>query len=855
MGVAKKKRRSMSKKKPQPKKVKAPSQPKKSAAPRTDSAWMFELLAVLFGAVGLFLLTSILSYQFEHFRGSLGSGPGNLMGPLGDIVSTLGVGFLGWGTLLPVALLLGLSAVCWYASSWHEEDLALTVESRGLFVVGLFGVILFGTVLLSILFGRAGGGSLGNLLSVPLLQLLNVTGASLVVCGALLLSVAFTLQRSTGPLLYRFAKVLLVGARFALLRIPFTATIRLSRFLNTLLIRLTGWCALPERERKEDLEEAVKDDYSDLPPPRVRKNVIPEEVEEEEEEFEEAPPVVVKRRDKPQNQKSRGFFSGRQKKKKTLTNKVTAEYHPPDLQLLTAGEISQSAEDDDILLKKSRVIESKLRDFGIAGRVTEVHPGPVITLFEFEPAPGVKVGKIASLQDDLSMSLRASSIRIIAPIPRKGTVGIEVPNKQHDIVRLRDLLESEVFTRAESTLTLPLGKDTYGDPVVADIATMPHLLIAGATGTGKSVCINTLLVSLLYRASPADLGLILIDPKILELSIYEGIPHLKVPVVTVPKQAKAVLEWAVKEMDKRYRLMQQHGVRNIDGYNRLVRGEDEEGEVKKEAPPLPEDIIDLSDDEVVEEGTIEDGDDSEGETRNPRSIIFEELEPLSKVVIVIDELADLMLSVGRDIEDLIARLAQKARAAGIHLVVATQRPSVDVITGLIKANFPARLSFRVSSRIDSRTILDSMGAEKLLGRGDMLVMLPGAVHVKRVHGAFVSDGEVRRVVEALKENNVVEYDEEILDVCEKALIEDSNSSGDSGGGDEYDPLYDEAVNLVVEKGQASTSMIQRQFRIGYNRAARIIDCMESEGVVGPMDGAKPREVLLRPGEGYGDDQF
>jgi S-DNA-T family DNA segregation ATPase FtsK/SpoIIIE len=478
--------------------------------------------------------------------------------------------------------------------------------------------------------------------------------------------------------------------------------------------------------------------------------------------------------------------------------------------------------------------------------VTQVHPGPVITLFEFEPAAGVKVGRIAALQDDLAMSLKASSIRIIAPIPKRGTVGIEVPNKHRAMVRLRDCLETEAFTGAESILSVPLGKDTYGDAVVVDIATMPHLLMAGATGTGKSVCINALLLSLLYKAHPSELGLILIDPKVLELSIYDGIPHLRVPVVTDPRQAKAVLSWAVKEMDRRYRYMQRFGVRNIDGYNRIVAGESDDKEESKESAQE-------SADPLQSEGVEADGaaSDAEEGKNSIEPIGAEQLKPLPKIVIVIDELADLMLTVGREIEELITRLAQKARAAGIHLIVATQRPSVDVITGLIKANFPARLSFRVSSRIDSRTILDSMGAEKLLGKGDMLFMLPGAVPLKRVHGAFVSDQEVQKVVGALKAQCGPQYDENIIAACEKALAEENGSGSEGGGGepnpDDFDPFYDKAVELVVEKGQASTSMIQRTFRIGYNRAARIIEMMEREGVVGKMDGVKPREVLAPPG--------
>jgi S-DNA-T family DNA segregation ATPase FtsK/SpoIIIE len=373
---------------------------------------------------------------------------------------------------------------------------------------------------------------------------------------------------------------------------------------------------------------------------------------------------------------------------------------------------------------------------------------------------------------------------------------------------------------------------------------MPHLLMAGATGTGKSVSINAVLCSLLYRNSPADVGFILIDPKILELSVYEGIPHLRVPVVTTARQAKAVLEWAVSEMHRRYRLMQRFGVRGIDSYNKVVRGE---VEPDRKPQRLAENVVMLREEEVIQSGTID-----KTESIDPKlddQLPIEQLKPLPKIIIVVDELADLMLSVGREIEELITRLAQKARAAGIHLVIATQRPSVDVITGLIKANFPARVSFRVASRVDSRTILDQMGADKLLGKGDMLVMLAGAEGLRRVHGAFVSDTEVKKVVQAARESCSPQYDQRIIAICQKALEEEQNKGEDGEPGsspDEYDEFYDQAVDLVLQKGQASTSMLQRAFRIGYNRAARIIEVMEKEGVVGPMDGAKPREVLAPP---------
>ncbi len=508
------------------------------------------------------------------------------------------------------------------------------------------------------------------------------------------------------------------------------------------------------------------------------------------------------------------------------------KYLPPSISLLSTGEVSNIRLGEGDFRKVELAISEQLASFNIQGQVTERHTGPLVTLYEFQPARGVKVGRITSLQDEIAMGLKASAIRVIAPIPGKDTVGIEVPNPEREVVSLRDVIESSQFTSSASSLTIAVGKDACGIPVVLDIAKMPHLLIAGATGTGKSVCINSILLSLLYRASPDELGLILIDPKILELSVYEDIPHLRVPVVTDCRRARVVLDWAVKEMDRRYRLMQQFGVRSIDSYNAFVKGEGEGAGAGAGGQGV--DAVLFS--EVPATEVSEDLEASQ---------VVERLQPLPKIVIVIDELADLMFQVGREVEELITRLAQKARAAGIHLVVATQRPSVDVVTGLIKANFPARMSFRVASRIDSRTILDSMGAERLLGRGDMLLMLPGAGPLRRVHGAFVADEEVVSWVTQLKMTSSPRYDKRILALYEREEAKEQGQGGDDEvTGVDYDPQYDQAVALVVAKGQASTSMVQRALRIGYNRAARLIEQMEREGIVGPMDGVKPREVLI-----------
>ena len=496
-------------------------------------------------------------------------------------------------------------------------------------------------------------------------------------------------------------------------------------------------------------------------------------------------------------------------------------YHMPAASLLEHEGGSPRPIDRESLTMAARMLEKKLLDFGVEGDVVEVKPGPVVTMYEFAPAPGVKVNKIANLQDDLAMALQAVSIRIVAPIPGRGVVGIEIPNKDRETVYLKEIIESDAFRRNGGKLPMALGKDIFGQVVVSDLSRMPHLLVAGSTGSGKSVSINTMILSLLYRATPDDVRLIMIDPKMLELSIYEGIPHLLLPVVTNPKKASLALAWAVREMERRYQLMADKGVRNIDGYNRKLAKEAKEPQ--KPAPEAPEtaeiDQLDLPPvDEPVEE--LEHG-------------------HLPYIVLIVDELADLMMVAGREIEESIARLAQMARAAGIHLILATQRPSVDVITGLIKANFPTRISFKVFSRTDSRTVLDSMGAESLLGMGDMLFLPPGVGYLQRVHGAFVSELEVQRVVEFLARQAQPDYDPSILKAPPAA---DGQGSED----EDYDDLWDEAVKIVTDSRKASISMLQRHLRVGYNRAARMIERMEREEIVGPADSSgKPREVLAR----------
>ncbi|MBI5889650.1 MAG: DNA translocase FtsK 4TM domain-containing protein [Nitrosomonadales bacterium] len=481
----------------------------------------------------------------------------------------------------------------------------------------------------------------------------------------------------------------------------------------------------------------------------------------------------------------------------------------PPLHLLDEAKQQVEVVSAETLEFTSRLIERKLKDFGVEVKVVGAYPGPVITRYEIDPAVGVKGSQIVHLVRDLARALSVVSIRVVETIPGKAYMALELPNPKRQIVHLSEILGSQVYAEMNSALTIAMGKDISGKPVVADLGKMPHVLVAGTTGSGKSVAINAMILSLLYKSTPQQVRLLLVDPKMLELSVYEGIPHLLAPVVTDMRQAAAALNWGVGEMDKRYKLMSALGVRNIAGYNQQVR------DAVKAGKPLT----------------------------NPFSITPENPEPLEElpfIVIFIDELADLMMVVGKKVEELIARLAQKARASGIHLVLATQRPSVDVITGLIKANVPTRVAFQVSSKIDSRTILDQMGAEALLGQGDMLYLPPGSGYPQRVHGAFVSDQEVHRVTEYLKAQGEPNYIEGVL----TSLDEPTDGEYDGGGGDaEADALYDQAVEIVLKTRRPSISLVQRHLRIGYNRAARLIEAMEKAGLVSPMQGNGNREVL------------
>ena len=536
--------------------------------------------------------------------------------------------------------------------------------------------------------------------------------------------------------------------------------------------------------------------------PRV---VPPPVLEEEEDDFEDPlflEPPVLQPKPKPSIPRP---AARRPEKPPRREIKLTHDALPP-MSLLTEGPKVDTINDEvhKKFIEIGHLIEARCREFSVDGEVTAYHPGPVVTTFEFKPSAGVKYAKVVNLGDDLALALKAESIRI-ERISGSSTVGIEVPNRKRELITLRDIIETEAFSASSSLLTLALGKDIHGEPLVTDLSKMPHLLVAGATGAGKSVGLNSMIVSLLYKALPSQLRMLMIDPKMVEMKVYEDIPHLLHPIITDPKLASTALIWAVNEMENRYRTLAECGVRNIDQYNALLKDPDLYRRAKKLAADAP----------------------------TPHD------EPLQYIVIIIDEFADLMMVASKDVEDSVTRLAQKARAVGIHLIIATQRPSVDVITGVIKANLPSRISFQVASKIDSRTILDTQGAEKLLGNGDMLFLPPGTARIRRLHGAYVSESEINDIVEYVKKH---QGEPKFLEEITK--LEEEKNGVD---GIEYleDPKYDDAVRVVLSTGQASASYLQRRLKLGYSRAARLIEIMEANGVVGPSQGSKPREILIR----------
>ena len=735
-----------------------------------------EIAGVVLFALAVFLFLSVISYSpsdpslsnYETSRAKIS----NIGGIIGSYLADLLIRFLGLSAYwLPLFLLitsvkLFLDAGFLFRPGWIGGFVGLIVTTSGLFAHAYKLIPLVDTPF-------AAGGFVGTLLSEYLNALFNPGGTFIFLLLGLIVSLIVTVDLSVVTALRKAYGV----------------------------ARSTG--------------RGIRS-YAEIGREKVTDYLKEDEVEEQKREAptkaEKRPPPLIREEKAPAQERTR-------KKKVEQTAFEFAQprgaYILPPLTLLDDVPRRDTKQRRENLIANARLLEKKLADFGVEGKVTEVKPGPVITMYELEPAPGVKINKIANLSDDLALALKAPSVRIVAPIPGKAAIGIEIPNPERDSVTLRDAVDNEAFAQSKNRLPIALGEDITGAPVIADLIRMPHLLIAGTTGSGKSVFLNALICSLLFKAPPDEVKFLMIDPKRLELAAYEGLPHLLHPVVVDPKEAASVLRWAVEEMENRYRIIGETGEKSVDKFNRFV-------EKKQQGR---ERIID------------------EGQAQLPMD---EAAEPAQKplpaklpyIVIVIDEMADLMMVAQRNVEESLTRLAQMARASGIHLILATQRPSVDVITGIIKANFPTRISFQVSSKVDSRTILDQLGAEQLLGQGDMLFMPPGTSKLQRIHGAFVSDREISRIVSFIRKQETPIYDESI----QKFKVE--AQEGEKAEGD-VDEKYDEAVELVTELGQASVSLVQRYLKVGYNRAARMIERMEKEGVVGPSDGVKPRKVLAR----------
>ena len=733
-----------------------------------------EIAGVVLFALAVFLFLSVISYSpadpslsnYETSRAKIS----NVGGIIGSYVADLLIRFLGLSAYwLPLFLLitsvkLFLDAGFLFRPGWIGGFVGLVVTTSGLFAHAYKLIPLVETPF-------AAGGFAGTLLSEYLNALFNPGGTFLFLFVGLVVSLIVTVDLSVVTALrkaYGVARSTGRGVR---------SYVEIGRE------KVTDYLREDEAEEREAPRKAER-----RPPPVIREERAP-----------------AKERTRKKKVEQTAFEFARPK----------GAYILPPLTLLDDVPRRDTKQRRENLMANARLLEKKLADFGVEGRVSEVKPGPVITMYELEPAPGVKINRIANLSDDLALALKAQSVRIVAPIPGKAAIGIEIPNAERDAVTLRDAVDNEAFAQAKHRLPIALGEDITGTPVIADLTRMPHLLIAGTTGSGKSVFLNALICSLLFKAPPDEVKFLMIDPKRLELAAYEGLPHLLHPVVVDPKEAASVLRWAVEEMENRYRIIGETGEKSIDKFNRFVEKKQQGRErILEEAQArLPM---------------------GEAEEPEPKPLP----EKLPYLVIVIDELADLMMVAQRNVEESLTRLAQMARASGIHIILATQRPSVDVITGIIKANFPTRISFQVSSKVDSRTILDQLGAEHLLGQGDMLFMPPGTSKLQRIHGAFVSDREISRIVSFIRKQEAPVYDESI----QKFKVE--AQEGEKAEGD-IDEKYDEAVELVTELGQASVSLVQRYLKVGYNRAARMIERMEKEGVVGPSDGVKPRKVLAR----------
>jgi DNA segregation ATPase FtsK/SpoIIIE, S-DNA-T family len=733
-------------------------------------------------ALALILLWALASYDpADPGFASTGTGRGvsNAAGPVGAWVSSLLYMLFGHAAYLFPVLLAGAG---WLALKSRAASGLPAGRVFGLRIGGFLVTLATSCGLATLHFAGNGlpesaGGIVGQLAGLGLASFLSFLGATLLLLALWLAGVSLFTGVSWLAVMDRVGRVTLfsVGA--------------VHRGVATLRDRLAGRKAALARQESV---ERKKLSVAHKVPPRIDPVIAPVEKS-----------VRV------------------EKERQVPLFETPAPGEIPPLGLLDDAPPKAGGYSGEALEAMSRLVELKLRDFGVEVEVVAVHPGPVVTRFELAPAPGVKVSQISNLAKDLARALSAIAVRVVEVIPGKPTVGLEIPNESRELVTLGEILASRAYDEMKSPLALALGKDIGGLPIVADLARMPHLLIAGTTGSGKSVAINAMVLSLLYKATPDQVRLIMVDPKMLELSVYEGIPHLLAPVVTDMKEAANALRWCVAEMERRYRLMATLGVRNIGGFNRKLKEAEQRGEPLRDPFFKPEE--------------------------HPEGVAAPYLAPLPYVVVVVDELADMMMVVGKKVEELIARLAQKARASGIHLILATQRPSVDVITGLIKANIPSRIAFQVSARVDSRTILDQMGAESLLGHGDMLFLPPGTGVPQRVHGAFVSDAEVHRVVRHLKAGGAPVYLDEVLEGPSLPIPGLSPQAGGEVVDDgEQDPLYDEAVRIVTETRKASISGVQRRLKIGYNRAARLVETMEEAGLVGPLQSNGSREILAPP---------
>ncbi len=786
----------------------------------TQNKRLNELVGFVCVAVAVLLALSLLTYNpadpaFNVSAASAGDNPvQNLIGPAGSYTADLGFQVFGFAAfLLPVAL--GILGYRWFRSQ--------VIESQWATLVGYVLLLLSFPSLLSLtrmpdVRGAVpAGGLLGSVVAHGLQRGFNFWGALLVAMAlsvvALFMTTSFSFAGAhawaKGPIgrmgILQRARVRWQDWREAREEERMRREVEERRLAGRKPVapQIVG---RPEPHKERDEAKTIHlDDVGDIFKSRKGAAAVQEEEEESPKDTGHKAPILMLGPDK----------SERARKPAEPKIAKPTNYRLPSVQLLREGERTQKLDEDELKLK-ARAIESKCDEFGVEGRVTQINPGPVVTTFEFKPEAGIKYSRIIGLTEDLCLALQAESI-LIERIPGKSTVGIEVPNDRRQTIALREIIEATEFANSPSKLTLAMGRDLHGRIRVTDLSSMPHLLIAGSTGTGKSVFINSLMMSILYKATPDDVKVVLVDPKRLELSLYEGIPHLLAPVVTDPKVASNVLRNATREMENRLKLLAQRGVRNIDQYNRTFQ--------KQQSLSLFDNAQE------------------------------NEHKPLPYLIIVIDELADLMMVDTNNVEESITRLAQMARAVGIHLILATQRPSVDVITGLIKANFPARISFRVASKVDSRTILDSNGSESLLGKGDMLYLPAGSARLHRIHGPLVTEDEITAVCEFWKEQAQAKYNEQLLEPPKDEEDKNGAAKGKvgrvssdaedevAGSDDVDDELYQEAVRICCEMGRASTSTLQRRLRIGYGRAAHLIDLMEKDGIVGPPDGTRPREVL------------